>query len=665
MKIRFLIFMAVIFMIASVSAYGQCRELVWSDEFDYSGLPDPARWSYETGGGGWGNNELEYYTSNRLENASVADGHLLITARKESYGGMQYTSARMVTKLKGDFLYGRIEARAKLPRGKGTWPAIWMMPTDGEYGGWPNSGEIDIMEHVGYDPNKVHATVHTASNYGANGRGSAYILNDVFDTYHIYAVEWTPQKMDFYVDDHLYFTVNATSDYKTWPFNKRFFLIMNVAVGGNWGGAQGVDDSVFPASMDVDYVRVYQGPENMNVKGSTQVYREQKNVRFFIEAEEGRTYEWTVPEDATIVSGQGTNEILVDWGCTDGQVKCHLGTACNTYDLPVNVTTQENSIEGPYFVTDQQAGVSLVLKGNANSTVNWTLPADAELVSGQGTDTLTFNWGTGMDTVKVSLDNTCGTYEYSHTLRHYGQYAYPDPAVPHEIPGIIHATDYDYGGEGVAYHDVTAGNAGTGPRSNESVDTEYSGSGTDVGWVDSGEWLEYSIKVPVAGTYHFSWYTASANAQGGGPAKIMVNDVNKFFLYPPSTGSWSVFLASTFKDLPLATTDTLLRIETGSGGFNIGDIRILAELPTGMNDHTGKELTVYPVPARGDVHVICPEGARSLVVTDLSGRIMYSSRASFRGPGEITVDFTEFPAGMYIVTLSDQNAKVSVRKIVK
>lgn len=234
-------------------------EPIWVDEFNYTGKPDPAKWGYDIGGNGWGNNELQYYTDD-AENASVANGILKITAIKENKEGKNYTSARLISKDKGDFLYGRIEIKAKLPTGKGTWPALWMLPTDWAYGGWPKSGEIDIMEHVGYDQNNVIITVHT-ENYnhkiGTQKSGSKVIPTASTD-FHLYRVDWTPYAIKGFIDDQLVFTfVNDGKGYASWPFDKRFHLLMNLAVGGDWGGAQGVDPSVYPQSLDVDYVRVY------------------------------------------------------------------------------------------------------------------------------------------------------------------------------------------------------------------------------------------------------------------------------------------------------------------------------------------------------------------------------------------------------------------------
>jgi beta-glucanase (GH16 family) len=241
-------------------------KLVWYDEFNYSGRPDSNKWGYDLGDGcpnvcGWGNNELEYYT-NYPKNVRVESGSLIIEAHTEAKGGKPYTSGRVVSRTKGDWLYGRIEVRAKLPEGRGTWPAIWMLPTDWKYGGWPASGEIDIMEHVGFDPTIIHGTIHTETyNHGKGTQKEGKItVPTAMTEMHVYAVNWTKDKMDFFVDDKLYHTVvrDPNEDFKGWPFDQRFHLIMNLAVGGNWGGTKGVDTTIWPRRMEVDYVRVYQ-----------------------------------------------------------------------------------------------------------------------------------------------------------------------------------------------------------------------------------------------------------------------------------------------------------------------------------------------------------------------------------------------------------------------
>lgn len=248
-------------LLASFDSFSQSRKLVWADEFDKPGVPDSSRWGYDVGGKGWGNNELQYYTHRRKENSYVKDGHLVIEARNENYKTNKYTSARLVSKNKGDWKYGRIEVKAKLPQGKGMWPAIWMLPTKSTYGGWPKSGEIDIMEFVGYMPDSVFGTVHTEAYNHTIGtqKTKGLRFKDLSTAFHVYAIEWTKDRIDFYVDDQKYSEFrNEGTGAPAWPFDQEFHIILNIAVGGNWGGKYGVDDSVFPQRMLVDYVRVYQ-----------------------------------------------------------------------------------------------------------------------------------------------------------------------------------------------------------------------------------------------------------------------------------------------------------------------------------------------------------------------------------------------------------------------
>ena len=231
----------------------------WQDEFDYTGRSVSVKWTHQQGGHGWGNNELEYYTD-RIENAYVRDGVLTIAARKEAHKGSGYTSARLNSIGEGNFQYGRFEIRAKLPAGKGTWPALWMLPTESVYGSWPKSGEIDIMEHVGFDPERVHITMHTEAYNHRIGtqRGASKLVEGATSGFHLYRVDWTPDWIRGYIDDQLVLEFpNERKGPQGWPFDHRFHLLMNIAVGGDWGGKEGVDEGAFPAAMWVDYVRVY------------------------------------------------------------------------------------------------------------------------------------------------------------------------------------------------------------------------------------------------------------------------------------------------------------------------------------------------------------------------------------------------------------------------
>ncbi len=260
---------------------GDQWQLVWQDDFDGSGLPDEKTWNIDLWPARVVNDEDQAYTD-APANLRLEDGFLVIEAHREDAGDARYTSARIHTRGKADILYGRIEVRALLPRGQGTWPAIWMLPSDpfryatkceegdtwqgsADCDAWPNSGEIDIMEHVGYQMGHVHGTVHNEAYYWAKWeqRKGRVILEDVDEAFYDYVLEWTPERIDVFVDDTLYFTyANEHTDWRTWPYDAPFHLILNVAVGGMWGRAGGpIDDSVFPQRMLVVYVRVYQAKD--------------------------------------------------------------------------------------------------------------------------------------------------------------------------------------------------------------------------------------------------------------------------------------------------------------------------------------------------------------------------------------------------------------------
>jgi len=273
---------ALLLVSAAIHADAGEWKLVWSDEFDKAGLPDAARWGYETGF--FFNNEQQFYTRARRENARVENGVLIIEARKEKYRNLSfdpaakpggdgrerrgreyadYTSARLTTDGKAAWTYGRIEVRAKLPSGRGTWPAIWTLGTNIGDVGWPTCGEIDIMEFVGFEPGVVNANIHTRkyNHIKKTGKGDKISIADASESFHVYAVEWDAQKIDFLVDGRKYFTFrNEGTGPDVWPFNKEQYLILNLAIGGDWGGKKGIDDRIFPQRYEIDFVRVYQKP---------------------------------------------------------------------------------------------------------------------------------------------------------------------------------------------------------------------------------------------------------------------------------------------------------------------------------------------------------------------------------------------------------------------
>jgi beta-glucanase (GH16 family) len=238
--------------------------LSWSEEFNYDGLPDSTKWNYEKGGSGWGNNELQYYTEKNIDNAIVKNGLLNIIAKKEIKENKPYTSARLLTKGKVDFKYGKIEVSAKLPAGKGTWPAIWMLGNNIDNTIWPTCGEIDIMEHVGYMKDSIFGTIHSEAYNHIKGtqKGKGIFIGNPYTAFHKYSIEWTPEKIDFLMDGIVYNHIeNEHLSLKEWPFDQSFYLLLNVAIGGNWGGKWGVDENIFPATMQVDYVRLYKNKE--------------------------------------------------------------------------------------------------------------------------------------------------------------------------------------------------------------------------------------------------------------------------------------------------------------------------------------------------------------------------------------------------------------------
>ena len=244
-------------------------QLVWSDDFDSGDLPDPARWAYDVirNRAGWANEELQYYSAARRENARIENGVLIIEARRESTrrfpdgGGQRYTSARLVTKDRQAWVYGFFEIRAKLPCGRGSWPAIWTLAAE-PGGRWPDMGEIDIMEHVGFDPGVVHGSVHTKAYNHVIGthRTATVSIPDACTSFHRYQLTWTADRIAVGRDDRNYFEFSRepAGGHDAWPFDAPQFLLLNIAVGGTWGGQKGVDNAIFPVRMDVDYVRIYQ-----------------------------------------------------------------------------------------------------------------------------------------------------------------------------------------------------------------------------------------------------------------------------------------------------------------------------------------------------------------------------------------------------------------------
>ncbi|SDB65476.1 Por secretion system C-terminal sorting domain-containing protein [Flavobacteriaceae bacterium MAR_2010_188] len=340
-------------LLACMIGYSQCPNIVWQDEFTGTSL-DLSKWNYQIGDGcaegicGWGNNELQSYQQN---NVVVSNGTLKITAKKERVRGSQYTSGRINTKAKADFTYGRFEASVKLPAGDGLWPAFWMLSSNEPYGPWPQSGEIDIMEFVASNPDRTLGYIHYGDPYPNNqSQGNSFVLkNDVFtNAFHEFAIEWEPGIIRWYVDGIL-FSTKTTQDVApyNWPFDQDFHFLLNVAVGGNLGGP--VNNNMLPATMEVDYVRVYDGFKAY-IGGDDVVANQEQGVSYSIGNVTNNTnVSWSVPSGATIVSGQGTPNISVNFGNESGTVSASFNDGCSTVTLDLAVEVEPSYVKSYAF----------------------------------------------------------------------------------------------------------------------------------------------------------------------------------------------------------------------------------------------------------------------------------------------------------------------------
>ena len=333
-----------------------CSQLVWADEFNGSAL-DLTKWTPVVGPGGVvsGNAELQYYTA-RSQNIQVSNGTLKIIALAENNyigSGNNYTSARMQTKDLGDWRYGRIEARIKLPVAQGMWPAFWLLPTDNTYGIWPRSGEMDIMELIGKEPSHAYATIHTSNDGVVHSFGGRYDLpsGTFADDFHVFSMDWSPNLLKFYVDGNLYTTKKNTdvAPYP-WVFDKRFYVLLNLAIGGPWPGNPNAT-TTFPQQMEVDYVRVYQNIGDVPLVGKTLVEPNAPSVNYSVPSLNNVAYQWSVSGAGNaILAGQGTPQASVNWGNNSGMVSVTMTDGCTpSATLTTNVTVSPNLLDNYGF----------------------------------------------------------------------------------------------------------------------------------------------------------------------------------------------------------------------------------------------------------------------------------------------------------------------------
>lgn len=600
---------------ASVSA--QDWQLVWADEFNTDGAPDPAHWSHEIGGDGWGNQERQYYTD-RLENARVEDGHLVIEAREEGFEGSAYTSARLVSRDRASFQYGRIEASIKMPQGQGIWPAFWMMPQDSPYGGWPVSGEIDIMEFLGHDTDRVYGTLHYGggsqdpcrgtrggyNNHCFSGTGYSLQSGSFADDFHTFAIEWEPRAIRWYVDGQLYQTqtswYSGSGPYPA-PFDNPFFLILNLAVGGQWPGYPDAT-TTFPQQLQVDYVRVYN------------------------DANAAPTVTLDGPTSGTSVDVGDTLELRAT--ATDG------GT----------VTSVEFLQGDGILSVDTEAPYAFDLAGVADGCYS---------IRARATD----NSGYVATTEPVAVTVGAGCPEGSRA---------PYLVAPASVPGFIEAEYFDLGGDNVAYRDLGA-NTGGGIRLDEDVDISRSGDGEgyDVTEIINREWLTYTIDVAETGRYRVEARIAAVT-EGGIKLSVDGQDLLGEVTLAP-TGSATQYADAPVGDIDLAAGRHVLRIDQRRGGYILNRFMVTRLTSTSSDRRESNDLglRVAPNPARSQTRItyrVPMPGPVRLAVYDVVGRqVAVESVQAVAGEQSLVVQVEALSPGVYTCVLSTASGSVSER----
>ncbi|MBK8164854.1 MAG: family 16 glycosylhydrolase [bacterium] len=598
---------AIAILTALASPAGATWSLVWADEFNGTGL-DYANWAPDIGNGcpdlcGWGNSELQYY---RAQNVAVTGGNLVLTTRAESIGGNAFTSGKVTTRDKRSFLYGRVEMRAKLPSGGGMWPAFWLMPQSDVYGGWAASGEIDIMESAN-GTTSVGGALHYGGSYPANtSTSSSFSLGgaNFADDFHIYAVEWEEDQIRWYVDGTLFMTRTSAQWYSSnapgnprAPFDQPFYIILNTAVGGWYTGctSTGCVTASLPQQYLVDYVHVYED----------------------------------IPNDLPIVT---------------------INSPAPAATLPagdITITATATDSDGTVTTVEFYNGATLLGSTTTEPyAYTWTaVPDGCYAVTVRAIDDL---GGTTNATVDLTVGAGCGQAAWS--------------GFTPVMPGRLQAEDYDIGGAGVAYLDTEAANNGGQYRPAEGVDIEScsdTGGGHNIGWVNPGEWIEYTVDVPAAGGYTLRARVASL--AGGGSFRLEFGGIDRTgSIAVPSTTGWQTWTTVSAPAFLPAGPQVMRFVPTGSG-FNVNWFEVVGGAsaartdlqpalpllhPCHPNPFNPSTLISYELPEAGTARLAIHDTAGRLVRTLVAGQAMGEGRHEVTWDGRDDAG-RNLPAGVY------------------
>ena len=607
--------LAILLCLGALPASAQKYRLVWAEEFNAGSL-DRSAWTLWEGTAY--NNESQYYTP-RDTNVYVADGKLHIRALKEQYRNQPYTSARLKSENHGDWKFGRVEARIKLPYGQGIWPAFWMMPTDDTYGGWPHSGEIDIMEMVGHEPDVVHGTVHYSRVGSHQSMGSEYRLQEgIFnDDFHVFAIEWRQDAISWFVDDSLYYRIERRDlNANPYPFNERFYVILNLAVGGNWPGYPD-HTTTFPQILEVDWVRVYQDM-NQAPTGSLQLQTDQDTLQPGVEVE--------VQIDATDEDGTVERLSLL----LDGQVRDTLNPA----GAPPYIFSWTPTIEGCF-----ELGAELT---------------DNDLAV------------TRIQPRQIMVGHGCRQSSYFNPLR--------------ELPATLPAYAFDRGGQGVAYNDAdpyrNRGASGAkAARPYSGVDVRYHSTLDThlVDWVEPGEWLEYTFYNPATDTFTVTATVLPRDHRNRLELELNQSRLTSFYRFPaPAPGDSLVTMASA--PIPIERGIYTLRLRPGGGSMGIAGLEFQdhqTQTSIGEAEGTAANLPLqaavirsYPNPFNYSTTIqlqLARSGPVTLGLYTMQGKLLQTLHQGLlsRGSHSIRLDGSFLSSGMYLLKATTPGHRVT------